>query len=56
MKEHININKRNLYHLVKHYFEGDISKMSETEYRRANNRSGWLYFHSMDNNYYQAFF
>lgn len=56
MKENISINKTKLYRLVKHYFEGQFPKMSETEYRRANRSSGWLYFYSSDSIYYQAFF
>lgn len=56
MRGIININKTKLYRLVKHYFGDNIPEMSETEYRRANNHSGWLYFRLADNTYYQAFF
>lgn len=57
MKENIRINKTKLYRLVKHYFEkGKIPQMNKTEFRRAAKSSGWLYFYSMDDIYYQAFF
>ncbi len=56
MKENISINKTKLYRLVKHYFESEIPNMSKTEYRRANNSYGWLYFYTEDDTYYKAFF
>lgn len=56
MKENISMNKTKLYRLVKHYFEGEMPKMSKTEYRRANISYGWLYFYSEDDTYYKASF
>lgn len=55
IKENVSINKTKLYRLVRNCFEGSFPEIRETEYRRCDNHSGWLYFYS-DDVYYKAFF